>query len=356
LGFAELIGHERVRELLVRAIAGRRLPPAVLFTGPAGVGKQTLALAAARALLCERASGDACEACTNCGRVNRAIAALPGLRERAAKADRPELFNHHLHPDLVLVEPCSTATRTERSRLEQIRIEQIRGVVRELGGRPFEGPHRSYVLDQAHLMTEEGANTLLKGLEEPPPGTHFLLVSAAPEALLPTIRSRCQVFRLGPLPIGLLARHLETKLALSSEEARLRASAAGGSLGAALAFESEAYRTLRDQLLASLEALQRPDALARMQVADQIAESGDAAFALTVLRVLLRDVAALHAGLAPGRAANAEAGQRLQALAQGRLGARAGELAQAVGLAREALRYNASAGLSLDRLMDVLAG
>jgi DNA polymerase-3 subunit delta' len=346
LGFAELLGHERVRGLLARAIAGGRLPPSVLLVGPDGVGKRTLALVASRALLCQRADGDACESCAACSRVVRALEALPELRERAAKAEEPELFNHHLHPDLVLIEPSPAA----------IRIEQIRSVVRELAGRPFEGRHRSYVLDQAHLMTEQAANTLLKSLEEPPPGSHFFLVTSAPEALPATIRSRCQVFRLGPLPAGRLAAHLERTLALGPEEARLRATAAGGSLGAALAFESEGYRSLRDDLLSSLEALAASDAAERLLAADRIADSDEPALALTVLRSLLRDIAALRGGVPAGRALNADAVPRLRALAGGPLGVRAVELAEAVGRTRGALRRSANAGLSLDRLLDVLAG
>jgi DNA polymerase-3 subunit delta' len=355
LGFAELIGHDRVRGLLSRAIAAGRLPPALLLAGPDGVGKRAVALVAARALLCERAAGDACEACARCGRTSRALAGLAALRERAAKAEDPELFNHHLHPDLVLIEPAPTAMRIAAG-AGSIRIEQIRSVVRELAGRPFEGPSRSYVLDQAHLMTEQGANTLLKSLEEPPPATHFFLVTAAPEALPPTVRSRCQLFRLGPLPTGLLAAHLERTLGLPAAEARLRATAAGGSLGAALAFESEAYRALRDELLACLEGLRGSDAAARIRSADRLADAGDPAVAMTVLRAVLRDVAALHGGMPAERALNADAAPRLRALAQGPLGGRAAELAEAVDRTRYGLRHNASSGLALDRLLDVLAG
>jgi DNA polymerase-3 subunit delta' len=355
LGFADLIGHDRVRGLLSRAIAAGRLPPALLLAGPDGVGKRMLALTAARALLCERASGDACESCARCGRVNRALATLPELRERAVKAEEPELFNHHLHPDLVLIEPTPTAMRIDAA-AGSIRIEQVRSVVRELAGRPFEGLHRSYVLDQAHLMTEQGANTLLKSLEEPPAGTHFFLVTGAPEVLPPTIRSRCQLFRMGPLPTRLLAAHLEKTLGLSAAEARLRATTAGGSLGAALAFESEAYRSVRDELLSCLEALPGSDAARRILAADRIAETEDAPFALTVLRALLRDVAALRGGLPAERALNADALPRLRALAEGPLGERAAALAEAVGSTRWALTRSAHTGLALDRLMDVLAG
>src|SRR5262249_49334624 len=178
-----------------------------------------------------------CEACPPCTRTARAEASLAELRSRAIREEEPELFNHHLHPDLVLVEPSP----------KTIKIEQIRAIVRELGGRPFEGGSRVIVMDDAELMTEQGMNTLLKSLEEPPPGTHFFLAPASPEALLRTIRSRCQLLRMGRLPEPVLEAHLRDALGRSPEEARLLASLSGGSLGEALAFESDAYRALRDE-------------------------------------------------------------------------------------------------------------
>jgi DNA polymerase-3 subunit delta' len=322
MGFAEIIGHERVKTILSAALRHGRLPPALLLSGPDGVGKKALALATARALVCERGGGDACGQCAACGR------ALRGL-----------------HPDLMLVEPDGAT----------IKIDRVREVAREISGRPFEARARAFVIDEAHLLTEQAANALLKCLEEPCPTSHVLLVSAAPQALLPTIRSRCQTLRVGSLPPALLADHLVTHRGLSADEARLRAVLSGGSLGAALAFEPEAYRGLRDGLLVLLEALPGQGPLERMEAAEKLADVEDLPLALTALRALLRDLAALACG-APDRAAlNADVLPRLQALARGPLGRRAGLLASAVGETREALRTNANRLLSMDVLLDRLA-
>lgn len=322
MGFAEIVGHDRVKTILSAALRHGRLPPALLLSGPDGVGKKALALATGRALVCERGDGDACERCGACTR------ALRGL-----------------HPDLVLLEPDGAT----------IKIDRVREVAREIAGRPFEARSRAFVIDEAHLLTEQAANALLKCLEEPCATSHVLLVSAAPQALLPTIRSRCQTLRVGTLPPALLAEHLETRRGLPKDEARLRAVLGGGSLGAALAFEPEAYRGLRDALLALLEALPRQGPLERMEAAERLAEVDDLPLALTALRAVLRDVAALAAGAPERSALNADVLPRLQALARGPLGPRSGELAAAVGETREAFRTNANRLLSMDVLLEKLA-
>jgi DNA polymerase-3 subunit delta' len=183
-----------------------------------------------------------------------------------------------------------------------------------------------------------------------------ILVTAAPQALLPTIRSRCQLLRAGPLPAAVVETYLRERMGLSPEDARLRASLAGGSLGAALAFESEAYRSSREVLLGLLEGLGGGGALERMGAAEQLEQSDDLALALGTLRTLLRDLAALRAGADPRRLLNADVAGRLEALSGSRLGERAIALAEAVGETREALRGSANKILTMDVLVEDLAG
>jgi len=347
---ARVLGHDRVKRVLGRALVQGRFPPALLLAGPEGVGKRTLALAAAAALVCREGGGDACGDCSACRRIARATASLPELRKAAdERADQPERRNFLLHPDLVLVEPRRTATRLD------VRIEQVREMVRQIEGRPFEAPARVFVVDDAHAMTEQAQNALLKGLEEPPPTSHVILVTASPQGLLPTIRSRCQALRVGSLPVAAVEAHLREEAGLPPEEARLRASLAGGSLGAALAFESEAYHALRGDLLGLLEGL-GGGPLGRIQAAERLEQAEDLVLALTALRSLLRDVAALRAGCAPGSLLNADVADRLSALAGGRLGDRAPALAEMVGETRGALRQSANKLLALDVLAETLAG
>jgi DNA polymerase-3 subunit delta' len=354
----DVIGHERVRTILSRALERDRLPPALLLSGPDGVGKKTMALAAAQAAVCERAPiPEACDECATCRRVGAAIGPdrLRTQREEADRhPDKDEWRNFRLHPDVVLVEGW-WLTKTGRPRPEpEIRVGQVRDLVAEVPGTPFEARRRVFVVDDAHTMNESSQNALLKSLEEPPPRSHLVLVTARPQGLRQTIRSRCQVLRFGPLGRQAVTAFLEDRRGLPGDEAQLRAGLAAGSLGAALAFESEGYRALRERLLLLLERIDELDALARMQEAEALEQADDPALLLTTLRSLLRDLAALGAGAAPGALLNADVAGRLAPLAAGPLGARAAGLAERAGATRSALRGFANRLLTFDILVDTL--
>jgi DNA polymerase-3 subunit delta' len=167
---------EPVLERVGRALDSGRFPPGLLLAGPPGLGRELAAVEIAVRLVCAEArsmwSDGPC-----CGRVRG---------------------GHH--PDVVAVMP------TDESR--EIKIEQIREIVDSAPGRPFEGLRRAWILDgvEATRLTPKAANCFLKVLEEPPDHVRFLLLAAKPEAVLPTIRSRCQQLTLpGPAAI---ARHL----------------------------------------------------------------------------------------------------------------------------------------------------
>jgi DNA polymerase III subunit delta' len=355
LALADVVGHERVREILSRAVAADRLPPALLLAGPEGVGKRTLALAVARAFLCERRDAPGCGACRVCRRIDRSLAQLPEWRAAAlGRPKEPELMNHQLHPDLLLVEAGRTG-ETGDSLKREIKARQVQQLVEETMGRPFEARGRVFVVDSAHLMNPTAANRLLKSLEEPPRTTHFMLATAAPQALLPTIRSRCQTLRLGPLPVAQVEAWLVSRAGLAADDARLRAGLTGGSIGAALALDTEAWRQLRDDALGVIE--QPDDALARQQAADRWAELApdDLRLLLVALRGLLRDVAALAAGAQAGSALNADVADRVAGLARGPLGAEAGDLAERTAETLWALEGYASRALVLDGLLDAFA-
>lgn len=186
--FAGLLGQEAAVRLLEASLARRRLAPAYLFAGPDGVGRR---LAALRFLEGVLASPDGC------------LEGDPFLRRRLAQGN---------HPDLLWVEPTYShqgqlvpASRAEaegvnRRAAPQLRLEQVREVSRFLARRPLEADRCLVVLDGVEAMAEAAANALLKTLEEPGGGL-LVLISAAPEQLLSTIRSRCQAIpfaRLSP--------------------------------------------------------------------------------------------------------------------------------------------------------------
>lgn len=322
--FADVLGHDHVKEVLARLIARGRLPGAMLLAGPSGVGKRKLATSVARSLVCEKAAGEACGRCGGC--------------LRSAKG---------LHPDLFLIEPATPTS---------IKIDQVRDAVREILSRPFEGRARAFVIDDAHLLTEEASNALLKALEEPPATSHVLLVTASPQALLPTIRSRCQLLRVGALPAALIESYLRDQAGVDPADAHLRASLCGGSLGQALAFEGEAYRGVRDGVLGLLEKLPGSGAMERIESAEWLEELEQPVLALTALRSLLRDVAAAAAGAPAEQLLNADVAPRLALLARGPLAARAVAIGDAALQAQTNLRGNANKLLTMDVLVDAVGG
>jgi DNA polymerase III subunit delta' len=182
--FADLVGHQQARTLLLAALQQRRLAPAYLFAGPDGVGRRLAAMGFLEGVLAGL-SGDA------------------GLRRRLQQGN---------HPDLLWVEPTylekgqlvprsqAEAAGISRRSAPQLRLDQIRDVSRFLGRRPVEADRCLVVLDGAEAMAEAAANALLKTLEEPGDGL-LILIASSPEQLLSTIRSRCQLIpfgRLGP--------------------------------------------------------------------------------------------------------------------------------------------------------------
>jgi len=162
-----------------------RLPHALLVHGGEGVGQFELAMAFAQFLLCEVPAHDG----RACGRCSACI-----------------WFGQSNHPDFRLLEPESMAGDEEgetaadsKKRSDQIRIEQVRDLQRFLAVGTHRGGLRVIVLHPADAMNVSTQNAVLKSLEEPPPGTLFLLVTSFPHRLLPTIRSRCQNVAM-PIP------------------------------------------------------------------------------------------------------------------------------------------------------------
>jgi DNA polymerase-3 subunit delta' len=356
---ADVRGHERVRSILSRALERDRLPPALLFAGPEGVGKKRLALAVAQAALCERApAAEPCGACRACRKVSAALepGRLEALRQEADRHPDEDVWrNFRLHPDLVLAEGW-WLTKTGRPRPEpEIRVGQVRDLIAEITGAPFEARRRVFVVDDAHSMNEAAQNALLKSLEEPPPRSHVILVSAASLGLRQTIRSRCQIVRFGPLTRSAVAAHLAER-GVPEEEARKQAALAGGSLGAAETFEAEPYGRMREGLVDLLERAGSLDPLGRMQAAEALEEAEDATLLLTTLRSLLRDLLALRAGASGEALVHPDLAERLAPLARGPLGARAAALADEAEEARIALRGFANKLLAFDLLVDSLAG
>ena len=206
--FEDLLGQPRAVALLAAALRQGRIAPAYLFAGPDGVGRRLAALRFLEGVL---------------GGASTDAQPSPGLRRRLEQGN---------HPDLLWVEPTYThqgrlvraseaeAEGVSRRTAPQIRLEQVRELTRFLSRHPVEAPGPLVVLESVEAMAEGAANALLKTLEEPGEGL-LLLISAAPEQLLSTIRSRCQLIpfvRLTPQAVEQVLTRLPEAGALAQAD------------------------------------------------------------------------------------------------------------------------------------------
>ena len=171
-------GQDHILRQLGSSLAQGRLAHAYLLVGPRHVGKMTLAINLAQAVNCQSGMGEPCADCAQC--------------QRIAKGQ---------HPDVRVVAPGYATGYSNEGRANRtvIGIDDVKEVLRSVNLNPFEGARSVIIVDGAEGMSVEAANALLKTLEEPPPLVMFLLLASDADLLLPTIRSRCQVFGLLPL-------------------------------------------------------------------------------------------------------------------------------------------------------------
>ncbi len=332
--FDDIVGHGRVLEPLQRALATDRLHHALLFHGPEGVGKRRSAFALAAAIQCSEQPGTGCGSCPACRRV------LGGYDHDHLK-DRTQTRATALHADVLFYPP----------RRRQIQIDQVKDLCREAGYRPYEGRKRVFIVDPADRMNREAANALLKTLEEPPPSALLILITAHPQGLLATLRSRCQDLRFAPLPVAELSGLLQQRDHPADQAERL-ARLAGGSVGRALSIDLEHEDELREQLLALLESAGGGGELGQaLGLAEQLgADAGSFEAAMTSLASILRDLALLQQGVADDALVHADAAQRLRPLTA-RFGRRAVAALGGLEEARRRVRGNVNPRLAAEAVL-----
>ena len=165
--FREVIGQEAPVRILKNAIKNNRVSHAYLFAGPRGVGKTTIARILAKALNCKNPKeGEPCGECEHCREIDKGI-----------------------FPDLIEMDAASNRG-----------IDDIRSLKEAVNYKPIKGKHKVYIIDEAHMLTKEAFNALLKTLEEPPPNTTFVLCTTEYDKIIPTILSRCQRIIFSKVP------------------------------------------------------------------------------------------------------------------------------------------------------------
>jgi DNA polymerase-3 subunit delta' len=259
MGLGTFLGNERIVSALRGMLRRDRVPNALLFTGPRGIGKYTLARMFAQAANCERLKDDFCGECATCLRL--AILANPqplmeaGLAERGESADTAAVERTPLiletHPDVWLIVPDPVRLRTPVAR-PMIRVGQLRAVQRAAYFKP-QGRRRVFILDGADTMRWNDADLFLKILEEPPESATLILLAPAPDSLLQTIRSRCLQFHFAPVPAGQIETFLKERTDAKSPERRLAAQLSSGSPGMALSIDLEESVRLRRSVLRLIE-------------------------------------------------------------------------------------------------------
>ena len=242
---SQIIGHDFQKEILLRASRENIVSHSYLFSGPDGIGKKLIALEFAKLLNCQKRDSSqygnfdktTCE-CGSCKKVDKGI-----------------------HPDVIYV---------QYEGVKSIKVEQIReGIEERLFLKSFEGKFKVVIVDEAERMSNGAQNAFLKTLEEPPADSVIILITSNPDALLPTIRSRCQIIRFSALSEELVFEELKKREDLSAEEALVCSKLSNGSLGRALTLDSDIIEW-RKELIQYLMHLKSDSALRVIGLAESM--------------------------------------------------------------------------------------
>ncbi len=366
--FNDFLGNSAAVEHLRTAIAHGRLPHSLILAGPAGAGKYTLALMLAMAVECERQPRDMwsngqtlagfCGVCRNCARIStafnldeeidKAVAAREELRETDKKETRVLV---QPHPDVLIIPPDPPQLL--------IKLGQVRSIIHSAHYLPAEAPRKIFIITASSFM-KEAANSLLKVLEEPPETVHIILLAENPGELLPTIRSRCALVRLGALPVEEIEMLLaDRRHDVPPKQRTLIARLAQGAAGKALAFDLAAYSAARaDALLLLRQAVAEPDhtALFKMTETYRAGAEGQQKTAelLRTLSLLLEDLLLLQSGT-PELVRNTDIRPELEKMAQAITFQWIEHATRALDQVWSGMRRNLLRSLSLDAFAGQLA-
>lgn len=224
--FREIRGNRRLLHHLKMAIQREKISHAYLLLGGAGSGKQMIVNTLAKYLLCQDRGEEPCGICRSC-----------------------VVFDGGNHPDVIHVTPEK----------KSMGVEDIRSQILEtVDLKPYYFEKKIYIVHQAHTMTVQAQNALLKTLEEPPPFAVFFLLGEQEETFLPTILSRVVTLKIAPLSEETVAAYLSEKGLAQGDEAKVFAAYAQGRIGQALMLlEEEDFRRMRGEVLDTMSRLGR---------------------------------------------------------------------------------------------------
>ena len=364
MGFQDFLGNAQTVTHLRESIRAGRFPHSLILAGPRGAGKYTLALMLAKAVNClnpTESDGlpDFCGTCSNCTRIGGAanleelVAEAVVARDDLREADKRETrILIQTHPDVLIVPPDPPQLL--------IKVGQVRQVIHVAYYRPPVEAIRTFTIFTSSAFMKEAANSLLKVLEEPPQHTSLILLTENPQELLPTIRSRALIHRLGALPVA----ELESLLArrrpeLKSQDRALAARLAMGAVGRALSLDLDAYLAGREDALVILRtAIREPDYSALFHATESYRAGADGqektVNLLRALSSLVEDLLLIVAGT-PSLIRNIDIAAELTRLSDGLTVDWIDSAAHAFVQVEQGMRRNLLRSLSIDAMAVSLA-
>jgi len=365
VGFQDFLGNIATVAHLRESVRARRFPHSMILAGPRGAGKYTLSLMLAQAVNCLKPTEtdglpDFCGVCSNCLRIAAAanldalVAEAVDAREDLRETDKRETrILVQTHPDVLVVPPDPPQL--------MIKLGQVRQAIHAAYYRPPVEAQRAFTIFTSSAFMKEAANSLLKLLEEPPEHTSLILLTENPQELLPTIRSRAVIHRLGALP----AAELESLLAgrrpeLKPQDRALAARLAEGAVGRALAMDLGVYVASRqDALIILRTALREPDYSTLFHATETYRAGADGqektVNLLRALGSLVEDLLLIVAGT-PSLIRNLDLSDELGRLAEGLTLDWIDGAARALVQMEQGLRRNLLRSLSLDAMAVGMAG
>lgn len=268
MSFSEIIGQDKPVEILKAYIDNSSLEGGYLFSGPEGIGKKMTALALAKRLNCLDARSDSCGHCASCLKIS-----------------------NNQHPDVHL----------SLDEEPQIKIEAIRQLQKEINLKSYEGEFKVFIIDNAHILTPEASNSLLKILEEPPKKSLIILVTDKPNLLFKTVISRCKILRFLPLEREALEEILKKEHKLDTGLAHFLAYFSEGRLGRALKLKAEGIMPKKNIFIDKFVLSSQPGI-------ESLAQSSrlDVRASLNLLAAWFRDIYLLKAGAAEKEVINSD--------------------------------------------------
>jgi len=320
--FASIKGHERLIGAFQTAMRHNHVSHAYILDGTKGIGKMMLARAFAKALQCAAGTDTPCNECISCRQ-----------------------FDSGNNPDVFYPAP----TKTVALGVDDVREQLVRAV----DTKPYQHLYKIFILDTAENMSPAAQNALLKTLEEPPAYAIFLLLTENSAALLPTVLSRCVLYKLRPLPMQTVESHLISACGIPAEQARLAAIYAQGSIGRAIGIAtSESFAALRNETVALLENIERNSLAKTLQAAKEFeARKDDIQELLDIAYLWYRDIAAILAEDGTAHVLQQDLTDRLRAAADNTHSHAAHARLEAVWRTKRNLRRNGNFRMAVDVLL-----